>query len=114
MQTKTNERLNTLLDTLTNAANTASEQAPLVYEEVVRWGQISRGIGVLVGLVFVACAMLALKRWKKKERDFEWFVVGAASGTIGFIVVACAGTELAKATFVPRVYVLDEVARLVK
>ncbi len=126
METATNERLNALLDYLTDTMKSgvdfASEQAPLVAKEIAAYGAVSSWVYVAIGLAVVATGVAATRlimKWDEQKEDFHpkhmiATFAGVVCVMVGTGIVASNLNDAMKATFAPRVYVLEYVAKLVK
>jgi len=123
METATNERLNALLDYLTDTMKSgvdfASEQAPLVAKEIIMYGAITSWAGVAAGIFFLLVGLLFLAFSVKRMSDDAdtGFAALMAAGVLLFFSAIFFGSntgDAIKATFAPRVYVLEYVAKLVK
>ena len=144
MDLNTEQRINSLLDYLGQTAKDgiafASEQAPLVAKEVatygavVGWAKVVIGVFLLAGVAFAIRKALAITKednpdydpknnwsaFNNKKLGFEngrtivLLVCSIPVSAFGVSLVAANMDDAMKATFAPRVYVLEYVAKLVK
>lgn len=121
-----------ILKWLKGIGDTVTEQAPLLAEEIIAFGWVSTAAKLLWVVLFlvaaVACHRLAKYFWKKQKdakqnsySDPDWgaFAVGShiACGFLSLITFVIAfDTTLwfLKLTFAPRLYVIEQVARMVQ
>lgn len=112
----TQEKLNILLDSLievtTKTTDMASEQVPLVLQEIVKWGMVKGLFFIALGLIFFAFLIYGcLCVWNKKE-DSSFIEDMAAICTpvyfflwIGFF--SNGAYKCLKVYFAPKLYLLN-------
>jgi hypothetical protein len=110
-----NDRLDSLLAFLESTARDASEQVPLVAEEIVRWHVFAHAAGFIVGTLFVVAGIAAMWRaWKTWEINAiggaDFLLVGGGGALVGGAITALVqGSLLLKGLLAPRIVVLDYV-----
>lgn len=126
MSDEVNQRLVTMIDSIgevvKRADGFASEQLPLVVNEIIRW-EIASGIfGIVSALLLIVLGWLAA-RWCWKEGESRQsnlsdgallcsLVVCVISFIIGAIILLPASMQTAKALTAPRLVVLDYVSKM--
>ena len=117
---KIGEHLDEIMSWVEQGKEFVSEQAPLVVDEIIRWGVV-KNVGLsVVFLVMVLCATLYLReahRLFKKDDEDEFTVCGAIFSVV-LVVVGVIGSIAAieKLAFVltaPRLYVLEQLGDLI-
>ncbi len=121
-----------VLDWLRATADVVGEQAPLLAQDVVRYGIFDGVVSILVGLVLLAVTIFVLMKvlpdfWgrgraldKNHEDGFGWYGVSAClavcsvfGGITGFVWTVTGVFTCGKALLAPRLYILQEIAKLV-
>lgn len=124
IQSELQNRLFSVLDYLGEAAkktaDIAADQLPKIAHDIVMYGAISGWIYCGIGLLLIAVAItIGTAIWRKgKEWSEEAFVfscIGTALFFIFGLCVFCTSIDNAiKATFAPRVYLIEWVTEQVK
>lgn len=129
-ETKTilNQFLASLMEGLDKAGAFVTEQLPLVLQEYITWGIVK---GVIVLMVGIA-AMFSWRKWiyapakirlaELRRRDSldamdvnMWIgISGVVALTVLAVGIFCGLLPAAKAIFAPRVYLIEELSKLVK
>jgi len=90
----------------------ASEQMPLVAEEIVLFAIWDGSIGLLLGIAMIP-ALVMWARHAIKERWDEIFWLGVCVGSLlSFFMIIFSLNELLKAAFAPRVLILEKLSGL--
>ena len=99
------------------------EQAPLLAQEVVRYGVISNAIGLVLGVGLGIGAAYMLRACARVPRD-HWgdrpdsAIIGMAAsvilGVVGLVAIIVSTDATCQAIFAPRLYILNKLAELVK
>ena len=123
-----NQFLSSLMEGLNKAGAFITEQLPLVLQEYITWGIVK---GMIVFIVGIA-AMLSWKKWiydpakirlaelrRKDSLDAMdvnmWIgVSGIVALTVLAVGIFCGLLPATKAIFAPRVYLIEEISKLVK
>lgn len=114
-----NQFLSELLDGVRQAGAFVKEQLPLVLQEYIAWGIAEGALGIILGLLGVLFGYL-LGKWSWTQlKDGEFNMTGFL-GMIGagLLMVmggstVCQGAwQLLKALIAPRVYLIDELSKL--
>lgn len=131
MDEKIATSLNELLGYVKATADFASEQAPLVAQEIVRWGIASSIVTMIHCVAFIGVAFV-FARWmyprlvkefaKGLSQQSDGLLVGgsagmilAATGTlIAFFSLVDAVQALVKAIVSPRLFVLERIMEMLK
>lgn len=109
-----------LLDWLKDGGNFVKDQAPLICQEIVKFGQI---IHLTAAISFFIMAILSIvvfcfciKLFKKtREEDFILGVVMSSLGIIGFTIPAIYNVYMFIMTiYAPRLYLISELKDLFK
>ena len=117
---KIGEHLDEIMSWVEQGKEFVSEQAPLVVDEIIRWG-VAKSVGLsVVFLLMILCATLYLRkahRLFKKDDEDEFTVCGAILSVV-LVVVGVIGSIAAieKLAFVltaPRLYVLEQLGDLI-
>lgn len=102
------------------------EQAPLVAQEIVTYGRAwNTGLAIVLAITPLVILLFALRyarrvlAWTEGNCDRQFGVffpmVFVAVGMAGMLIGACCECEKAcRAWFMPRVYLVQEVAQLIK
>lgn len=109
-----------LMAWLREAKDAVERQAPLLADEIVRWGIVGNAwagiVAAIIGAAFLLTAYIAIRAGVKCKCEFDRALL-----VMGATVVACFGGvalfistvcfyESFKAYFAPRVYVVDYIA----
>lgn len=130
METKDilNEFLKTLLEGVQQAGAFVKEQLPLVLQEYVKWGVVEGALKfVLLGLATYLLLRVAIKWAYAKAREIDarnnyddsigyWLAAIMLSlGAVPTAIQSIMGLmQAAKAAIAPRVYLLEELSKLVQ
>lgn len=110
------ERLNAILDYLTDAvksgAEVASREIPLLAEEIAIYGAVKGWVLVAISLLAMFGAVYSVRRVASFKDDGIQFlcVIGCIVLAIGGLICFCVNIDDAiKATFAPRLFILEYV-----
>lgn len=116
------QALEQTLEYAKNAADFAQDQLPLLAQDILLAGIISNSVEI--GIFLVATVILGfgirfcIKKMKKCEDEFEqtpWFI-GCALGSVGIVVcviqAVMAISNLLLAIYAPRLYIVQEVGKI--
>jgi len=129
MSDEVNQRLVTMIDSIgevvKRADGFASEQLPLVVNEIIRWEIMEGLLFVGLALVFLSAggwfARICWKEWKKNQEGHRsidgglWilcFILSCVSIFIGSVIIIPASLQTTKAITAPRLVVLNYVSRM--
>lgn len=111
---RADELLKFALDGLEAGKEFAMEQAPLVVQEVVKWGIIEHTLWIVIGLG-VTFTMVVLLRKSLKFMPVEegpLFLLPTIGLVVSVIIVCVNMFVVAKAYFAPRLYLLEQLRSL--
>lgn len=125
VQDLTADALRQVLQYVQEGEGFVREQAPLVVQEIVRWGIASAVLGVLANaVVLLVCAWIVKRAvaWFACNDHLDdaapfYFIGGAASalGVTGAVIgLFISLTQLAYVIFSPRLYVIERLSELVR
>jgi len=117
---KIGEHLDEIMSWVEQGKEFVSEQAPLVVDEIIRWGVV-KNVGLsVVFLVMVLCATLYLcrahrifKEGKDDEIVFFGSIISLVLGAVGVFGSIAAIEKLAFVLTAPRLYVLEQLGDLI-
>lgn len=120
-ETKTilNQFLSSLMEGLNKAGAFVTEQLPLVLQEYITW-EIASSIVWLVPWTLAAIGCVKLWKWLLSIDDDDAddkelaFLIAAVPSIIAFGAVIYNVLDMCKAIFAPRVYLIEELSKLVK
>lgn len=129
MDEKTNEALlgiaTQVTEWLKSAGDLVTQEAPLLAQEVIKYGVFNASIGILYGVLLgAACVGLVLVTKRAFEKitcdTFGWDIltgcscIGAVVTGISALNVTCTSISLLGKTLIaPRLYLLEQMAKLV-
>lgn len=122
-QEQVRQALGALLQYAQQAVEFSKEQAPLLAQEIVRWGVVSNAVEIALSGALIFCAFRYCKRLCDAARAAEDFSFREASSSILAVVLACAGgvsffvavdavLAMTKAIFAPRLYLIEYLGRV--
>lgn len=119
LQGKLVEILTGIQTAVGKASDFAIEQLPDIAMQYITWGRVSESIYISIfATVFILCFLVA--RWGFKNRDsweevhgFAMMVGGAATIGSGILILANL-SSLLMVWFAPKVWLIKELARMVK
>ena len=109
--------LNLLTETMTQSKDFVLEQAPLVVQEMVTLGRVQFGIGFVgCALAVLACAWLGWKhRSAFEELEPSPLIFVVMFGTpMALMGMATCGYMFIRVYFAPRLYVIEQIAGMLK
>jgi hypothetical protein len=118
LQGKLVEILTSIQAAAGKASDFAMEQLPDVAQSYVAYGRVSTVLGVLLGAAGVAYAVWAFRRMSRDDTHYSMeplYGISGAVGGIGGVVIALLSAESALLVwFAPKVWLLKEIATLIK
>lgn len=120
MQNQTQETLNRILqyalDTMKTVGDFTKEQVPIYFQEYITFAIIQGVIGFLVSSVILFISYKLIKWSTHEDRThsdegkiiFSWVFVLLA-GTASLCSAVCSANQVLKATFAPRVFIVDTI-----
>jgi len=122
LESKLSAVLDLIIDGAKDAAHWTLEQAPDVAREMVTAGR-AKSVFAIVAMASIAatCAWLARRALRKAEADqasdSDWitaFILGTFASGVFAIITMVTAYESITVWFAPRVYLLEEAAKLLK
>ena len=109
-----NQFLSEMLDGVKQAGAFVSEQLPLVLQEYITWGIVSSAVYLVIPTTFFIFSKRVWKWAIKEADDSQGFSVAVAvvPSVIAVIMFIYNLLDIAKAIFAPRVYLIDELSKL--
>jgi len=120
--------LSGLINTVEKGANFVAEQTPILAQEIILFGIISNAIRVIMGIILLIVAGICIRKIfyyinkSKEENDTQYDnyfphllvygVIGVFSLLIGAVNAFSNIMQLIKASFAPRLYLLEVVQKL--
>ena len=117
------EALTEVMGWVKEAKEFATEQAPLLAQEIVTYGRVSSGLGFLLGLGLIATCVVCCSRLVKHRAKWNEDVdvrlpiyagVAIASGIISIPAIIESAFPLMQSMFAPRLYVIEKLSGLLK
>ncbi len=104
-----------LINYLNSGLDFASQQAPLVADEILRWGMMSGAVLLVLGLICLAVIVKFFIPNLKEQRDQDGVWLTLFLFSIIPIIMICANTYTILQIWVaPRLYLLDYITHSVK
>ncbi len=125
LENEVQELLQYLKDTIRSGEVFVMEQVPLVVQEILTWGIITNSIGVVLSVgVLVLPFILHLLGLEEKEgsrvrkgfyedTDGGWIFMVGVVGLLGVIPFIIHFMQLMKVLFVPRLYLIDAITKMI-
>ncbi len=117
LETISTQALEQMKEWVKSAEAFTVEQVPLLVREMIEFGTVMYASGVALGVFFLlTCAglMFAAYRLDKKYKMAAGCIIfGAMVGIAGFIVTAFNLVDLYKVIFAPRLYILQELGKVI-
>jgi hypothetical protein len=117
LQGKLVEILTSIQTAAGKASDFAMEQLPDIAQQYVAYGRAAHTMGAVLGVCMLAAAVLAFRRLSRPdfEGPAELFVFGGLlSGVSGLIVTGINTTSALLVWLAPKVWLLKEIATLIK
>lgn len=104
---------------LQQGADFASEQAPLVVQEILRYGLVTNWLYLLFWVSVIVCTLRNVKTWIRHvenscdfELEYVYISAGIVLSLIGAISITCLLPQALLVTFAPRLYLLEYIKAL--
>jgi len=111
------EAIQELVTYLKQAADLSIEQAPGLVQEYLAWCILAHQVGLglaLLGLLVGCVALATASKWMDEDWSPTVMISGGAAFVLGLIFIGYNSWRLFQCAHAPRIYMIEQLARLLK